>query len=229
MKQIPCIILARGGSKGLHRKNLTNICGKPLLQWTIEQALAAKNVSSVWVSSDSDEILDLSHSLGVRTIFRPSKFSDDTSTSESAWIHAIDYLNEKKEDNIDIILAPQCTSPVRETTDFDQSIEYFFHEKYDSLFSASLATDFNLWRYDNKKELYSYTYDYLNRGRRQEKPKQIVENGSFYIFKSDLIKNYKNRLGGKIGVHIMEFWKSFQIDEPEDLVFCENLMKIYLK
>jgi N-acylneuraminate cytidylyltransferase len=229
MKKIQCIIIARGGSKGLPGKNLLNVCGKPLLQWTIEQALDAKFISSIWVSSDSEQILDLSHKLGVKTIFRPDKFSNDISTSESAWLHAIDYINEKEKSDIDVILAPQCTSPIRESKDFDESITEFLSEDYDSLFSASLATDFNLWRYDDRKKLFSYTYDYLKRGRRQEKPKQIVENGSFYIFKTNLLRETNNRLGGKIGAYIMELWKSFQIDEHSDLEFCENLMKNYLK
>jgi len=228
MKKLQCIILARGGSKGLIRKNLTDFCGKPLLQWTVEQALIAKHVSSVWVSSDNEEILNLSQSLGANTILRPDEFSDDTSTSESAWLHAINYIEENSHDNVSVVLAPQCTSPVREVRDFDESIEKYFNEKYDSLFSGSIATDFNLWRYNENKELFSYTYDHSARGRRQEKPLQIVENGSFYIFKTDLLKKYNNRLGGRIGVHIMEFWKSFQIDESEDLEFCENLMRNYL-
>ncbi|MAJ91197.1 MAG: acylneuraminate cytidylyltransferase [Legionellales bacterium] len=228
MKKIHCIILARGGSKGLPRKNLADFCGKPLLQWTIDQALAANNVSTVWVSSDNKEIIDLSSSLGAKTILRPDEFSNDISTSESAWLHAINYIDQNVSEDINFVLAPQCTSPIRESKDFDEAIKKYFDEKLDSLFSGSLATDFNLWRYNTNKELFSHTYDYTRRGRRQEKPEQIVENGSFYIFKTELLKKENNRLGGKIGVHIMEFWKSFQIDELDDLEFCENLMKNYL-
>ena len=161
MKKLQCIILARGGSKGLIRKNLTDFCGKPLLQWTVEQALIAKHVNSVWVSSDSEEILNLSQSLGANTILRPDEFSDDTSTSESAWLHAINYIEENSQDNVSVVLAPQCTSPVREVRDFDESIEKYFNEKYDSLFSGSIAKPTNTSINQQITDYQSYTISIL--------------------------------------------------------------------
>ena len=87
------IIPARGGSKGIPGKNTILVAGKPLLAWSIEHALRSAEIHSVWVTSDSPEILDIANTYGARTILRPADISGDKATSEEAWIHA---LNEIK-------------------------------------------------------------------------------------------------------------------------------------
>jgi len=227
MLEIACIIPARGGSKGIKDKNLQVICNKPLIAWTIEQALQAEQITSVWVSSDSDDILQVSEEYGANIIRRPKELAKDSSTSESAWLHAVEYV-ESIAKHIDIVVAPQCTSPVREAIDFDNAISKFITNNYDSLFSATFIPDFNIWAPNSAGEMQSVNYDFKNRNRRQDKGEQYLENGSFYIYKPDVIRQFNNRLGGKIGIHCMDFWKSFQIDEPEDVIFCENLIKAYI-
>jgi len=76
--------------------------------------------------------------------------------------------------------------------------------------------------------LESINYDYLNRQRRQDIKEKIVENGSFYIFKPEIIQKYNNRLGGKIGYSKMDFWKMFEIDTLEDVRICQALMQEFL-
>ena len=89
MKNIVAIIPARGGSKGIKRKNLIDFCGKPLVVWSIEQALQAKQISSVWVSSDQKDILEIAKKFESNIIVRPKSISTDTATAESTWLHAI--------------------------------------------------------------------------------------------------------------------------------------------
>ena len=223
---IHCVIPARGGSKGIPRKNIIDFCGKPLLAWTIEQCLEADDVNDVWVSSDNDEILDVAMLYGAKAIKRPIDISGDMATSESAWLHAIDYL---KNNNIplDVVLAPQVTSPLRETIDINNAISKFFKGNYDSMISASMAEDLFFWEESNTG-LDSVNYDYKNRKRRQDFKEQIIENGSLYLFKPEVIQNNNNRLGGKIGFSKMEFWKMFEIDNAEDLRMCSALMKEFL-
>tara|TARA_Y100000588_G_scaffold133008_1_gene145839 strand:+ start:5652 stop:6344 length:693 start_codon:yes stop_codon:yes gene_type:complete len=221
------VILARGGSKGIPGKNLVPFCGKPLMAWTIEQLLETKGMDSIWVSSDDQEILDLGRQYKVGEIKRPDELADDRASSEVGWAHALDTL-ECRGVAVTNLVAPQCTSPVRTNQDFEGALAKFAEENLSSLFSATLIPDFNLWQTSDNGKLQSFTYDYRNRGRRQEKPAQYLENGSFWIFRSDTIQNYNNRLGGKIGMWLMDFWKSFQIDETEDIIFCEILMKNYL-
>lgn len=221
------IILARGGSKGIPRKNLIDFCGKPLLAWTVEQCLAAKSVSSVWVSSDSEEILAVSERYGARGIVRPEDISGDKATSETGWRHAIDYI-ESANGAVDAVLAPQVTSPLRHSEDIDRGLKLFFDEQYDSMFSCSPAEDLCLWDRQSDGRLRSINYDYLNRKRRQDFSTQYIENGSFYIFRPDVLRQYNNRFGGKIGLAEMDFWKMFEIDSTDDIRMCSALMKEFL-
>jgi N-acylneuraminate cytidylyltransferase len=226
MNNIIAIIPARGGSKGIPNKNIIDFCGKPLIAWTIEQCLSSKYISSVWVSSDSQEILEVAKKYNAKTIQRPDNISSDFASSESAWIHAIE--NIEQDETIDLVFAPQITSPLRETQDIDNAIELFQEEKYDSMFSSSMAEDLFFWQKDKQNILKSINYDYSNRQRRQDVQKQIIENGSFYIFKPEIIKQYNNRFGGKIGHFEMEFWKMFEIDNLKDVRMCQALMQEFL-
>ncbi len=223
---IQCIIPARGGSKGIFKKNIINFCGKPLLAWTIEQCINSDKISNVWVSSDDDDILNIAKKFGAKTIKRPKSISGDKATSESAWEHAIDYLNDNGV-SVDIVLGPQVTSPLREVLDIDKAIDKFIKGNYDSMFAASIADDLFFWE-EQSTGITSINYDYKNRKRRQDFKKQIIENGSFYLFKPKVIKNNSNRFGGKIGYSKMDFWKMFEIDNPDDLRMCSALMKEFL-
>jgi len=227
MVNVAAVILARGGSKGILNKNIIDFCGKPLLAWTIEQCLTSKYVNDVWVSSDSQEILDVAVVYGSKIIKRPSDISGDFSSSESGWLHAIEYI-EQQNKHIDIVLAPQVTSPLREASDIDKAIDKFGKEEYDSMFSSSIAEDLFFWKKEKNKMLKSVNYDYLSRQRRQDIQEQIIENGSFYLFKPNILKKFNNRFGGKIGHSKMEFWKMFEVDSLDDVRMCGALMQEFL-
>ena len=223
---IIAIILARGGSKGIPKKNLIDFCGKPLIEWTIRHCIEGGS-TSVWVSSDSVEILDVAKNCGANTILRPDVLSQDTSTSESSWLHALNHIEKEINEKIDWILAPQITSPIRESSDIKKGIELAINSKYDSLFSSSIVGDLFFWQYENNN-LSSVNYDYRNRKRRQDAPKQFIENGSFYLFKPEVLKKYNNRFGKSIGKVEMEFWKMFEIDSKEDLELCKAIYKNFI-
>lgn len=227
MAHVAAIILARGGSKGIPGKNIIDFCGKPLIVWTIEQVQEAKGISSIWVSSDSEEILSISRGCGVETICRPPEISGDSATSESGWLHALGII-ESKVGRVDTVLAPQVTSPLRESEDIERGLWNFHTQKCDSMFSCSIVEDLFFWEKKPNGTLRSINYDYRNRVRRQDIPKQYIENGSFYLFKPHILRQYNNRLGGKIGMTEMEFWKMFEIDSMEDLKMCEALMKAFI-
>ena len=223
MMNIVAIIPARGNSKEIKNKNIINFCDKPLIYWTIQQSLGSKYINeNVYVSSDSEEILNLSNSYGARIIKRPEELSTDNSTSEIALLHAIN--NIEKTTNIDLVVFLQCTSPLRESGDIDNAIEYFIKNELDSLFSATNMKDLCLWRRFNK-ELKSINFDYKSRLMRQNIEPQFSENGSFYIFKPDILKKYNNRFGGKIGLYEMDSWKIYEIDDKEDIEICDYFMK----
>lgn len=222
------IIPARGGSKGIPKKNIIDVAGKPLIQWSIEQALASDFIQDVYVSSDCEEILAVAEKCGAIGIKRPDELSGDTASSESAWIHAVQTVCERREKAPDYYLGMQATSPIRESEDVDKAFEVFFEEKLDSLFASCIVHDFFYWERDEQGKLYSSNYDYKNRRRRQKIKPRYLENGSFYIFSKEILEKEDNRLGGNIGTYIMEDYKKFQIDEPMDLKICEAIIKQFI-
>ena len=223
---IVAIIPARGGSKGIPKKNIINFCGKPLIYWSIKNAKECNKINSVWVSSDNDEIISLAQKFGAKCIKRPKDLSHSLASSESAWLNAIDEI-EKKE-KIDYVVGIQATSPIRESVDLSKAIDLMLKNKYDSLFSSSIIRDRHIWEKNINNDYIPSNYDMNNRKPRQLLSEKYLENGSFWIFTPEIIKSNKNRLGGKIGNYIMEFYKSFQIDEPEDIILCESIMKTFL-
>jgi CMP-N,N'-diacetyllegionaminic acid synthase len=222
---IVCIIPARGGSKGIPKKNIINVAGKPLIAWSIEQAQNSKYLKDhVYISSDCDEILNVAKKHGANVIKRPDDISGDKASSESALFHAI-FEIEKNSDKVDLVVFLQATSPLRESKDIDNAIDELIEKKFDSLFSASELEDFFIWTYDDDKNLTSLNYDFLNRKRRQDVSAQFVENGSIYVFKPQVLFDHNNRLGGKIGMSLMESWKMYEIDSLEDKALCEYYIK----
>jgi len=223
--RVSCIILARSGSKGIPKKNIIEFCGKPLLAWTILQALNSEEVSDVWVSSDSAEILEIAKYYGASTITRPDEISGDSATSESAWVHAVDYIERQSDKTIDYVLAPQVTSPLRHSADFSNAVSQILADDSDSLLSVAEVEDFFIWQKEDGESPYSVNYDYLDRKPRQQIQKKYLENGSFYLFKPKVLINSNNRLGGDISLFVMDRYKMFQIDNIEDIDLSSIIMK----
>lgn len=222
--KVIAIIPARGGSKGIPRKNVIDFCGRPLLSWSIAQAIASRCIDEVWVTSDDDEILTVAEKAGAKLVRRPVDISGDTATSESAWIHAIQEISKSRRP--DLVFGMQATSPLRDPLDLKKALELYRNEGYDSLFSSSHLEDHFIWKRKGDS-MESITYDFKNRKRRQNIEPSFLENGSFFIFKpNDIIAN-NNRLYGRIGCYVMEGYKSFQIDSPSDLKLCSVIMKGY--
>jgi N-acylneuraminate cytidylyltransferase len=224
MKSVVAIIPARGGSQGIPRKNLIDVCGKPLLAWSILQARDASEIDSVWVTSDDDEILSVAEAYGARPIRRPSEISGNTATSESAWWHALDAI-EAQGVAVDLVVAMQATSPLRDASDLDGGVRTLRDKGYDSLLSVTEVEDFFIWRTGADCGAESVNYDYRDRKRRQQIEKRYLENGSFYVFRPELFRRDNNRLGGRIGLFAMSRFKMFQIDNPEDVDLCSAIMR----
>ncbi|WP_063688094.1 acylneuraminate cytidylyltransferase family protein [Bradyrhizobium stylosanthis] len=219
------VIAARGGSKGIPHKNLLDLCGKPLIAWTVEQARAARGVDVVAVSSDSDRILEAAEAAGAVGVQRPDDISGDLASSESAWLHALEAIDERM-GRFERIVALQATSPIREPADIEAALATFDREHLDSLLSVCEVEDYFNWRIgQNGPE--PINYDYHNRRMRQQIEKRYLENGSFYVLIPSLLREQSNRLGGKIGFHVMERHKMFQIDRTEDVKLCGAIMRSY--
>jgi CMP-N,N'-diacetyllegionaminic acid synthase len=219
------VIAARGGSKGIPHKNLLDLCGKPLIAWTVEQARAARGVDVVTVSSDSDNILAAAEAAGAIGVRRPEDISGDLASSESAWLHALNATDERM-GRFERIVALQATSPIRESSDIEDALATFDRDHLDSLLSVCEVEDYFNWRIGASGPE-PINYDYHNRRMRQQIEKRYLENGSFYVLIPSLLREQNNRLGGKIGFHVMDRHKMFQIDRPEDVKLCAAIMRSY--
>jgi CMP-N,N'-diacetyllegionaminic acid synthase len=224
---IAAVIPARGGSKGIKDKNLIDLCGKPLLAWSIEQATACPQIDQVFVTSDSERILDVARRHGAKGIVRPAELATDTASSDDALLHALDEIEQRHED-VELMVFLQATSPLRKPSDITAAIDTVRTENADSLFSSVRMDDVCLWRAAAGRPIDSVTYDYRNRGRRQDRQPYLLENGSIYVFKPDVLRREHNRLGGRIAVSTMEPWQAFEIDSLEDLPLCEYYMQRHL-
>jgi len=184
------VIPARGGSKGVPDKNIRLLSGKPLIAWTIEQAVNSKQIDRVIVSTDSNKIAEVSREYGAETPFmRPDELANDTASTESAMEHALKWLKFNEDYHPDAIVLLQCTSPVRNTDAIDNAVKQFYKEKADSLLSVCPFWHF-LWVSESGKP--KALYDFNNRPRLvggiDEKSTEIILEVYKHVFPVELIK-----------------------------------------
>ena len=216
------VILARGGSKGIPHKNIINLGGSPLLSYSINAALNSC-CDETWVSTDCSSIKSVAQTHGAKVLDRPEELATDTATSESALMH----FCEKVE--CDYIVFIQPTSPLLISEDINKGIDRLRKHNFDSIFSAYEEHWAGRWKYNPRDEypgiLSPHNYLLNKRPRRQDLPyKTYIENGAFYINSINSMKR-GHRLSGHIGIYEMPFYRSFQIDTPEDLSFMETIIK----
>jgi len=211
--QVVAVIPARGGSKGIPGKNIRLLAGKPLLAWTVEAAVAANSIDSVYVSTDDPAIAKVAEACGAEVIFRPADISGDESPSEAALLHALGYL-DKKGIVVDKMVFLQATSPLRTSADIDSAMALFQDQNADSLLSVAPSHCF-LWE-ETENNAQPVNYDYCHRPRRQDMTPQYKENGAIYIFKPSILREYNSRLGGRIILYKMPEESSLDIDSYSD-------------
>ncbi len=224
---IDAVILARGGSKGIPRKNLLPFLGVPLVELSLRQAKNSKLIRNTYLSSDSREILSQADDYDVFQIKRPDYLATDSARSEDAIIHLVEH---EIKDIPDALMLLEPTAPLRLPEDIDNAINSFIDQDADSLFSGALLEDFLIWRKSLKtSKLESVNYDYKVQGPRQERQPDIVENGAIYLFKVQSLLENSNRFGGNICYFKNYFWQSFEIDSKEDWQLVELVYKHYIK
>ena len=213
-KKIVSVILARGNSKSIPKKNIYNLNGYPLIYYTIK-ASKKSNVDETWVSTEDAEIKEVSLNYGAYVLDRPAELATDYSSSEDSLLHFSENVD------FDILVFIQATSPMLTYTDINKGIDKILTEECDSLLSLSIANDLLIWN----KDLKPINYDPGNRGRRQDREDLYIENGAFYITTRDALLESKCRISGKIGFVEIPFWRGFQIDDYDDLYGIGKLMK----
>lgn len=223
-KTFLAIIPARGGSKRLPRKNILDLCGKPLISYSIEAGLKSKYISKVIVSSDDNEILTISKEYGAETINRPEYLANDTATTFDALEHTINSLEK-----YDYIVLLQPTSPLRNQKHIDEAIELLNEKDANAVISVCETEHSPLWCNTLDEELNMSNFlpkEVLNK-RSQDLPKYYRINGAIYICKTEeLLKNKGFFLKEKVFAYIMDKKDSVDIDEEIDFKlaqFCLTL------
>lgn len=213
-------IPVRGGSKSIPLKNIKLFCNKPLVLWNIEALERCALVDEIIVATDSDKIEEtiLAQSYKKTKIYRRSaENACDTASTESVMLEYINYAHSPQED---IFMLVQATSPLTETQHFTEALGIYLKGQYDSMLTCVRNYRF-FWNEDGT----SKNYDYMNRPRRQNFKGDLMENGAFYINTVSNILKSGNRLSGKIGIYEMPEYTATEIDEPDDWIILENLMR----
>jgi len=221
-KTFLAVIPARGGSKRLPRKNVLDLCGKPLIAWSIEAGLQSKYINKVIVTSDDDEILEVSKKYGADAIQRPDDLASDTATTFDAIKHAIDNCEK-----YDYVVLLQATSPLRDEKHIDEVIELLESKNADAVISVCEMDHSPLWSntLDENLSMKGFLKDEVLHKRSQDLEKYYRLNGAIYICKTDkLLANKSFFLKNNIFAYKMDRKSSSDIDEEIDFKIAEVLM-----
>ena len=226
-KTFLAIIPARGGSKRLPRKNILDLAGKPLIAWTIEAALKSKYIDRVVVSTDDDEIADISKKYGADVPFmRPAELATDESTSVGVVLHALDVLKENN-DNYNYIILLQPTSPLRSAEDIDKAIELLKVSKIDAVISVCKTEHSPLWSntIPDNGDLSNFLDDTILNKRSQDLDQYYRLNGAIYLCNiQSLMKQNTFFLNKKVQSFVMERGVSIDIDDDIDFQFTQFMV-----
>ncbi|MCB1422187.1 MAG: acylneuraminate cytidylyltransferase family protein [Nitratireductor sp.] len=216
------VIPARGGSKGIPRKNIRAFCGKPLIVWTIEAALEAKGLNRVVVSSDDEEIMEISKAAGADVPFvRPSEIARDDTPGIDPVLHATEMLQ-----GFDEIMLLQPTSPLRNGSDIEAVIALKHESGAPAAVSLTAANHPPFWMYglDSNARMVPFGNDPAP-SRRQDAPQAYYLNGAVYLADTQWLKGTRSFLSDETVGYIMPQERSVDIDSPLDWKFAEFMMK----
>ena len=230
-KKVLGVILARGGSKGIKKKNIKLIDGYPLISYSIYAAKKSKFIDEIIVSTDNKEIANISENFGATIPFlRPKRLSGDKVPSIDALKHAVLTYEKKRKTKFDFIIELPCVAPMRNGTHIDQALEKLFKEKIDSVTSFVNTGEKHPTRLKRikKDKISDFCKEYPEKNqisRRQDFEPCFIRNGAIYAMKRSCITKYNNRHGNNNVPLIMNEIDSINIDSKYDLVIANLLIK----
>ncbi|MCK7172453.1 pseudaminic acid cytidylyltransferase [Enterobacter cloacae] len=223
------LIPARGGSKRLPDKNIKLLNGKPLIAWTIIAARESGLFDDIIVSTDSENIASLAKKFGANVPFiRPQNLSDDTATTAEVVRHAVDFIQQAEKVSIDIICLLQPTSPLRTATHIKEAFNLYKEKKAKSVISVC--------KVEHSLQLCNQLSNTLsmegfikleNNTRSQDHPVYYRLNGAIYIFDKMYFNDISKIYDKNSYAYIMNRISSVDIDEKEDFIFAESLLRLY--
>ncbi len=227
MEKVLAIIPARSGSKGIPQKNIVDLCGKPLIYYTIIESLKVKRFNRIFVSTDSVEIKDISEEYGVSVPFlRPAEISQDKSLSIDVVLNVLDELSQRYNESYDYVCLLQPTSPLRTSTDIENCLNLILNSDCDSVVSLSLVDEphpFKMKLIENGCVV-PFIPNSDSSVPRQQLPKVYMLNGAIYLSTVSSIKQNKSFFGLKTIPYLMENEKSANINSQFDLELCRLII-----
>ncbi|KAJ8036929.1 N-acylneuraminate cytidylyltransferase [Holothuria leucospilota] len=215
-KHFAALVLARGGSKGIPLKNIKSLAGLPLIAWSLRALIDSGEFDSVWVSTDHDEIEAISQEWGAQVFRRSAETARDKSTSIEAVIEFLKFHPE-----VDFVGQVQCTSPCLHPFHVAGPCRMIRNEGYDSVFAVTRRHGFRWQEVHGGEVTIPLNLDPKNRPRRQDWDGELIENGSFYFAKRELLLNGLFQ-GGKVGYFEMQAEYSVDIDTDIDWPIAEQ-------
>ena len=222
------VITARAGSKGLPRKNIRQLGGKPLIQYTIEAARRSEYLTDTIVSTDSTEIADVARACDAAVPFlRPAELSEDTTASLPVLQHAVREMERLTRRTYEFVVTLQPTSPFRLAEDIDKTIEVLLESNADSAVSAceveSGGHPVRMKRIEGKR-LVPYSVDEPEGIRRQDLPPAYKRSSAVYVSRRNVLVLANRFYGDNVVAHIVPRSRSIDIDTPVDWVVAEYML-----
>ena len=228
--KVLAIIPARAGSKGIPSKNIKNIAGKPLICWTIRQAVKNKLLDRVIVSTDSESIAQIAKEAGAEVPFkRPAEFAQDRSPTSDVVIHALKFY-EAQGIFYDMLAILEPTSPLRKPSDIDKGIEALRNNQsaYTLVSVGEVHTEHPIII---KKMEEGYVVPYMQDAKkihqRQQADKAYFPYGVIYLARTDYFKEHKTFYSERTLPLFIERWQNYEVDDEVDFMIIETLMEHY--
>ena len=226
-KTFLAIIPARGGSKGLPGKNIKELCGKPLIAWSIEAGLNSKYIDEVIVTTDSEEIANIAKTYGANVPFiRPKELATDTATSFDAIKHTIDFYKNNLNREFDYIVLLEPTSPLREKYDIDQMIEKLIENNTNSIISIGEVNEHpSIMKKIENQNLKPFCENLEMKARRQDNESAYFPYGVAYIVNTASLLKEKTFYTKNSTYYKIKRYQCYEIDDIYDFLAIENIMK----
>ncbi len=220
------LVPARGGSKGLPRKNIKLLCGKPLIAYTIETALNSKNIEEVIISTDDNEIEKTAIKYGAVCPFkRPKHLAGDKSLAIDTYLYTIERLNSEYKYSIKEFCVLLPTSPLRNSNDIDNAIKLFKSKNADSVISFTNAPHPLSWyKFVDQDNKISPVFNEEIKNRQDEK-EAFYPNGAIYVFNYEFLRKKRYYFSSNSYAYIIPMNRSVDIDTIDDFKYAEYLMK----
>jgi len=227
MSTVVAILPARGGSKGIPRKNIKMLAGKPLIAWTIGAALRSRCLDRVITSTDDDEIAQVARQLGAEVPFlRPADLASDTATSVEVVLHALDWLQQNEYAQPDFVMLLQPTSPLRTAEDIEAAVVLQREKQAEAVVSVCKTAHPPQWlkRFGPNGELLPWESG-VEPSRRQEAAPAYQQNGAIYLVKTVTLSRERTFLPERTFGYVMPPERSVDIDSPWDFYSAELILK----